>query len=270
MMMEKKYYDFVVNHYQPSKYEWNELNDSRFKEGTYYSHVCKTRSYLVYREIAKNKEKISKILDMGFFPGTILRQLKIIFHSQIHCYGVGLNIDNEFRNYMLDYLEDCFDLELDPFYAGLTSSISLPLPSNSFDVIIATEILEHLISPIEMISEGARILRSGGIFIITTPNVSHIGAVLKILRGKSNYERLDRSPMYLKMDKWRGHVRFYDKDELKKLFGRSGLILAKHSYYNEKGWRHARWPLIKRLIVQFSDIFCTIYREGHFAVFQKR
>jgi len=99
-------------------------------------------------------------LDIGFFPGTILRQLKIIFHSQIHCYGVGLNIDNEFRNYMLDYLENCFDLELDPFYSALISSISLPLPS--------------------------------------------------------------------------------------------------------------KWPLMKRLIVQFSDLFCPIYREGHFAVFQKR
>jgi len=269
MMTEKEYYDFVVNDYQPSKYERNELHDSRFKKGTYYSHVCKTRSYLVYREIAKNIEKISKILDLGFFPGTILRQLKIIFYSQIRCYGVGLNIDDEFRNYMVDYLENCFDLELDPFYGDFTLPISLPIASNSYDVIIATEVLEHLISPIEMIAEGARVLRKGGIFMITTPNVSHIGAVLKLLRGRSNYERLERSPMFLKTDKWRGHIRFYDKDELKQLFARFGCILIKHAYYNEKGWHHAKWPLIKRLVVQFSDIFCPIYREGHFAVFQK-
>ena len=120
-----------------------------------------------------------------------------------------------------------------------------------------------------MISEGARILKKGGLFIITTPNVSNIGAVIKLILGRSNYERLDRSPMFLQNDNWRGHIRFYDKKELKTLFKRSGLEYLSHNYYRELGWTHAKWPIIKKLIVEIVDKIAPIYREAHFAVFQK-
>ena len=134
---------------------------------------------------------------------------------------------------------------------------------------IATEIMEHLISPLEMIAESSRILKRGGLFIVTTPNVSHIGAVFKLLLGRSNYERLDRSPMYLQHDPWRGHIRFYDKGELKVLCQRSGLALACHRYYRELGWTQAKWPLLKRAIISVVDRCAPIYRESHFAVFKK-
>ena len=115
---------------------------------------------------------------------------------------------------MRPYTEECVNIELDPFYLKQGNHIQVPFKDASFNAVIATEILEHLISPLEMISEGARILKSGGFFIITTPNVSHIGAVLKLILGRSNYERLERSPMHLQNDTWRGHIRFYDKKEL--------------------------------------------------------
>jgi SAM-dependent methyltransferase len=269
-MTEKEFYDFVFHRYQPSKYEQKELTDPRFKEGTNYSHICKTRSYLIYKEVYRNIDHFRSIVDFGFFPGTILRQLKMIFDSKIRFFGVGLNIDDAFRDFMSTVLDGCFDVEFDPFYGGLSESIHLPMASNSVDVVIATEVLEHLISPLEMVSEGARILSKGGIFIVTTPNVSHIGAIMKLLLGKSNYERLDRSPMYMKTSQWRGHIRFYDKEELATLFSRFGLALTRHRYYREKGWDHAHWPILKIAATRFVDIFFPLYREGHFAVFQKR
>ena len=81
--------------------------------------------------------------------------------------------------------------------------------------------------------------------LITTPNVSHAGSVIKILLGRSNYERLDRSPMYLQENEWRGHIRFYDKRELDTLFGRHDLQLVHHRYRTERGWNHARKTLVE-------------------------
>lgn len=52
--------------------------------------------------------------------------------------------------------------------------ISIPVENNSFDVIICTEVLEHVPDPINAIKEMSRILKSGGIIIITTPLGSHI------------------------------------------------------------------------------------------------
>lgn len=47
--------------------------------------------------------------------------------------------------------------------------ISIPVPDASFDVILCSEVLEHLPEPIKVISEFARILKSGGKIIITAP-----------------------------------------------------------------------------------------------------
>jgi SAM-dependent methyltransferase len=270
ILSENAYYDFAVNQYEPSLYESDELNDDRFYKGTYYSHVCWKRCFLVYREIARHLSIGSKIIDIGFFPGTLVRQLKELFNGKISCYGIGNKVDKEFIKFMQTYVEQCESIELDPFYLKQYRQIEVPFENDAFDAVIATEIFEHLISPLEMIEEGARILKKGGLFIITTPNVSHIGAVLKLLIGRSNYERLDRSPMYLQNDPWRGHIRFYDKKELTILFRRNDLKLIKHRYYLEKGWAYAKWPFLKRIIINLINKCAPLYREGHFAVFQKQ
>jgi SAM-dependent methyltransferase len=217
-LRETDFYEFVLKQYEQSVYESNELNDNRFKKNTYYSYICRTRCFLVYKEIANRLSQGNKIIDLGFYPGTSIRELKALFEKDILCYGAGLNIDKKFESFMRPYVEECVDIELDPFYMKSNSKIKIPYDDEFFDAVIATEILEHLISPLEMITEGARILKKNGLFIITTPNVTHIGAVIKMIMGKSNYERLDRSPMYLQNNTWRGHIRYYDKRELKTLF----------------------------------------------------
>jgi SAM-dependent methyltransferase len=270
ILNEKDFYNFVFEKYEPSVYESNELKDPRFKTKTYYSYICRTRCFLVYKEIVSRLSTGSKVIDLGFFPGTLIRQLKILLQNNILCYGVDLNVDKKFESFMRAYVEKSDDIELDPFYKNTNNEIKIPYDDRFFDAVVATEIFEHLISPLEMISEGARILKKNGLFIITTPNVSHIGAVLKLIGGKSNYERLDRSPMYLQQDSWRGHIRYYDKRELKTLFNRVGLTMISHKYYRELGWTHAKWPLIKKMIIMIVDKIAPIYREGHFAVFQKK
>jgi len=270
VLNEKDFYNFVFKQFKPSVYESNELKDARFKENTYYSYICRTRCFLVYKEIIGRLSAGSKVIDLGFYPGTLIRELKVLLQENITCYGAGLKVDKDFKSFIQPYVKECIEIELDPFYEKSNSNIQIPYDDEFFDAVIATEILEHLISPLEMIGEAARILKRGGLFVITTPNVSHIGAVIKLFMGRSNYERLDRSPMYLQDDNWRGHIRYYDKKELKTLFYRAGLELLSHKYYRELGWTHAKWSLIKKITVGIVDKIAPIFREGHFAVFQKK
>jgi SAM-dependent methyltransferase len=47
--------------------------------------------------------------------------------------------------------------------------LNIPEPDASFDAVLCTEVLEHLPDPVRALDEMARLLRPGGMFIITAP-----------------------------------------------------------------------------------------------------
>jgi ubiquinone/menaquinone biosynthesis C-methylase UbiE len=51
---------------------------------------------------------------------------------------------------------------------------TLPFRSSSFDRVIICEVLEHLIAPETCLKEASRVLKSGGICIVATPNSSSL------------------------------------------------------------------------------------------------
>ena len=275
MLSEQQYRYHLQHVYQPTRYEEFGPQDDRFPPGVKYSHISWTRTYYAYCAIsillAKDPARPLKILDIGFYPGNLIRILKSLCGDQLECYGVGLKIDADFQEMMRPFMKECEYLDFDVFYRRNAEPVRARFADHSFDVVIAAEILEHLISPLEMIETGSRLLHPGGTFIMTTPNVSHIGAVVRLMLGKSNYERLHRSPMYLPRDEWRGHIRFYDKAELLELFGKYALKLVHHRYYTEAGWDHVIRTLGQKLVYQIRKLFwlIPIYREGHFVIFRK-
>lgn len=78
----------------------------------------------------------------------------------------------------------------------------LPFESESFNLVFAGEIIEHLIDTDYFLSEVNRVLRKEGTLLITTPNLASLENRLRLLRGKQ--------PLWLD---WKqglsGHVRAY-------------------------------------------------------------
>jgi len=67
---------------------------------------------------------------------------------------------------------DLFDAERDPY----------PYPDNRFSTVLCCELLEHLQNdPMHMVGEVNRILRSGGTFILSTPNTCSLRAASALL-----------------------------------------------------------------------------------------
>ncbi|HMC60806.1 MAG TPA: methyltransferase domain-containing protein, partial [Candidatus Solibacter sp.] len=69
---------------------------------------------------------------------------------------------------------DHFDAEKDPF----------PYPDGHFSTVLCGELIEHLFEdPMHLMSEVNRILKPGGHFVLTTPNVAALRGISAILQG---------------------------------------------------------------------------------------
>jgi 2-polyprenyl-3-methyl-5-hydroxy-6-metoxy-1,4-benzoquinol methylase len=139
-----------------------------------------------------------KILDIGCATGSLLEELK---KCGWDCVGAELS------EAQAAYARENRGLEV----------YSLPLeesefPKNSFDVILASHLIEHLNDPSSLVKEVWRILAPGGRFFITTPNIS--GFQARLFGGKWRSAIFDH--LYL----------FSDKT--------LGALLEKYGFYVEK------------------------------------
>jgi len=90
------------------------------------------------------------------------------------------------------------------------------LPDNYFDVVFSGEVLEHLDDPALLLAEAYRVLKSGGKFVLTTPNDE----------GIISSE----------------HVWFFEEDDIRKLYEEAGF----------KNLEFKKLPKLEHLVVIFA------------------
>jgi SAM-dependent methyltransferase len=124
-----------------------------------------------------------------------------------------------------------FDIERDPF----------PFPEETFDVVLCLEVLEHLaLDPMAMMAEVNRVLRTGGTFVLTTPNAVGYGNALKIFLGETPgwtpYNGYDTNR----------HNREYSPHEIDQLYRAAGIAPDEISTFGSKR-RGLKRDLLQRL-----------------------
>jgi 2-polyprenyl-3-methyl-5-hydroxy-6-metoxy-1,4-benzoquinol methylase len=87
-----------------------------------------------------------------------------------------------------------------------------------YDVVLAGDVLEHLLHPQEVLNRASRLVKPGGRIVISVPNVAHADVRLTLLLGKWEYR-----PWGL-MDE--GHTRFFTLDSLRVLVRNAGLTIT--------------------------------------------
>ena len=95
---------------------------------------------------------------------------------------------------------------------------SFPFSDQQFDVLLFCEIIEHLqADPIKVLAEIKRILKPGGILVLTTPNVARLENVARIIGGTNIYDPYSGYGSYGR------HNREYNRHELSLLLAWCGF-----------------------------------------------
>ena len=103
------------------------------------------------------------LLDIGCHKG----DLKFYLPEGIEYYGIDSS-DNNFENYTK------YDL----------NNKTLPFPDEMFDLINCSAVLEHLFYPYEILSELHRVLKHGGVCVISLPNDKGLNTLFSTVFGK--------------------------------------------------------------------------------------
>lgn len=99
------------------------------------------------------------------------------------------------------------------------------LPQNTFDIIIFSEVLEHLaVSPRVIFKKLHRMLKNDGILITTTPNVLSLANRIKCIMGQTPIETIRENLQNP------GHFREYSIKELKEYLSAAGFKIIKEEF----------------------------------------
>lgn len=112
------------------------------------------------------------------------------------------------------------------FVVGDLDTGCLPFPEGYFDVVVFTEVLEHVFAPAsDVLGEIRRILSPGGVAIIGVPNIARLSNRVRLLMGKSP---LDPADVQLNKD-WvhgHGHLHEYTRNEISSHCASTGFQVA--------------------------------------------
>ena len=160
-------------------------------EGTHWWFAGRRRLFAAEIERA-GLHQDATILDIGTSTGTNLRMLRTLGFSNVQ----GLDASDEAIRF-------CVHKGFDTVRKG--DLCNMPFASNAFDLVLATDVIEHVDDDAQAMTEIARILKPGGAALITVPT-------FRCLWGLQ--------------DEIAKHKRRYRKSELLALVTRSGIDIS--------------------------------------------
>ena len=112
------------------------------------------------------------------------------------------------------------------FHVGLLSDL-VP-PDNDYDVVVCTEVLEHVMAPARLLSTLADKVRPGGAICLTTPNADYVLSKLPTFAAAAQDVIDTMEANSLDGD---AHRVLYTREELIALIRGVGLKFVEHGYF---------------------------------------
>ena len=108
-----------------------------------------------------------------------------------------------------------------PYYRNVHASYiqDAPLTPGTYKTIVCADVLEHTPDPVAVIGQLRRAAAPDATFIVSVPNVAHVGVRLMLLFGA--FPKMERGPL----DKT--HLQFLTKSTARKMLEAGGLSVQK-------------------------------------------
>jgi len=156
--LETRVYDLIYQNNNVPGYDRYEVYANQVKEKENPLAYLASRESMYYPVQAllntQNKESL-RILEVGCGRGYLTYSLRKMGHD-----AVGIDISQK----VIDVARDRFG---EYFYA---SSLEDFAPEEKFDLVIATELIEHVVDPVGLIQACVPLLDIDGQILVTTPN----------------------------------------------------------------------------------------------------
>lgn len=235
-----------------------------------YLHTDLYRIEEITRLVVKHSAPSEAVLDVGICYGFYDILLKRDFGRDVR----ALELEENFPAYR--GLWSLGDVEV---VAGELSAEGLPLESGSHDVVILSEVLEHLrIGPLLGLLEVWRVLAPGGRLVLTTPNVARLSNVARLLAGRNILEPLpDDGSEWPHITDAVAHIREYTMREVVELVQRAGFSVVERRFshawdrYNPHLLKTASLPArLAHALLSFLTWLLPPLRSGLVVVARKR
>lgn len=173
------------------------------------------------RVLARYARRDVRAADLGAGPGAMAARLQ-----SLGCEVVAVDRDASGFEAQLPHVSLDFD---QPDFAS-------QLGTESFGLVTAIEVIEHVESPINFLRNVGHLLGRGGVAVLTTPNVDSLPARFKfLLKGKIRTMDEHSEPTHISPV-------FFDLLE-RQFLPRAGLRLREHLVFPPNGYQLTRKPI---------------------------
>jgi 2-polyprenyl-3-methyl-5-hydroxy-6-metoxy-1,4-benzoquinol methylase len=182
-----------------------------------------------------------KVLDLGCSPGHVAMAL---INAGFEVYGIDLSTE-----YLKKYPSQSWVERLKINHVAFEHE-PIPFPDAFFEYVVFTEVLEHIAvtDPLKILLEIKRVLKPGGLMVLSTPNVANISNVLALIKGDNIF--WDPEIFYGGLDR---HNREYTPCEVVNLMAKAHFSRYELAYINAPSNWNSKTPEIYELMGKWQD-----------------